>query len=204
MTLRREYKLGQSEFNDFLFALVGEEENGQEITVLSAFSRLGLDPWGEAARLSSLSKAAATESLMGTIATLPDGNWQPADRQSIAARLVASLPKGRSLGAKSGVGHQVRDRSAKGDAQTERSPRIKLGREMNVETLLKSLELPNWLVWLLLIVAVLFVLSRLYADTNYGSGVYTDPSAVQQHSVVVATRPEQAVDLSAGTIFARE
>ena len=184
MTLRREYILGQSEFNDFLFTLVGEEKDGQEITVLSAFSRLGLDPWGEAARLSALSKAAATQSLMVTIASLPEGNWQSDDRESIAARLVATLPKGRSKSAKAGNGHKARAGSSKDDAQAEGLSGGKLGRGMSVETLLRSLELPNWLIWILLAVAVLFVLSRLYADTNYGSDAYTAPSAVQQHTIV--------------------
>lgn len=54
MPLRSEYMLGHSEFNEFLFAVVGEERGGQQLTVLSALARLGLDPWGEAARLSKL------------------------------------------------------------------------------------------------------------------------------------------------------
>ena len=56
MALRPEYSLGHSEFNEFLFAFVGEEKSGQQLTVLSALARLGLDPWGEAARLSELPK----------------------------------------------------------------------------------------------------------------------------------------------------
>ena len=54
MTLRPEYSLVHSEFNEFLFAFVGEEKSGADLTVLSALARLGLDPWNEAARLSAL------------------------------------------------------------------------------------------------------------------------------------------------------
>ena len=156
MNLRGEFKLGQSEFNDFLVALVGEEKNGQEITVLSAFSRRGLDPWREAARLSSLSKVAATDSLTHTIASLPEGNWQVAECESIAGRLVATLPKRRSQKAKFG-----QDQSAKVHPQTDRSSRAKLDRGMSSENFLRRLELPNWLVWIVLGILVLFVVSRL-------------------------------------------
>ena len=37
MTLRREYSLGHSEYNDFLFAAVGEDKIGMPLTVLTAF-----------------------------------------------------------------------------------------------------------------------------------------------------------------------
>ena len=36
-----------SEFDDFLGALIGEDQNGTELTVLSAFARLNVDPWRE-------------------------------------------------------------------------------------------------------------------------------------------------------------
>ena len=36
MALRPEYSLVHSEFNDFLFALVGQEKSGMQLTVLSA------------------------------------------------------------------------------------------------------------------------------------------------------------------------
>ena len=92
MTLRPAYSLGHSEFNDFLFASVGEEKNGTELTVLSALARLDLDPWGEAARLSGLTKEAATDALAATIHSLPDGNWKISEARSIAVRLIDRLP----------------------------------------------------------------------------------------------------------------
>ena len=97
MALRPEYSMHHSEFNEFLFASVGEEKSGQELTVLSALARLGLDPWGEAARLSELSKEVAIGALAATIAKLPRGDWKKSDTQSIAARLVSCLPRRSSL-----------------------------------------------------------------------------------------------------------
>src|SRR3546814_5675813 len=92
MALRSEYSLGHSQFNDFLFAYVGEEKEGLEVTVLSALARLGLDPWEEAARLSTLSEEAATSALTATIARVPEGNWRASDARAIALRLVDFLP----------------------------------------------------------------------------------------------------------------
>jgi hypothetical protein len=54
MTLRPEYSLGHSEYDAFLFAAVGEEKAGLPLTVLTALTRLGFDPWREAARLRSV------------------------------------------------------------------------------------------------------------------------------------------------------
>jgi hypothetical protein len=93
MVLRSEYSLVHSEFNEFLFATVGEEKGGLQLTVLSALARLGFDPWEEAARLADLSQEAATSALTSTIAKLPEGTWKASDSRSIAARLVDSLPR---------------------------------------------------------------------------------------------------------------
>lgn len=100
MTLRPEYALGHSQYNAFLFASIGEEGNGVSLTVLTALTRLGLDPWQEAALLSDLPREAAARALADTLATLPegdwpDGDWKASDLGEIAARLVGWLP-GRS------------------------------------------------------------------------------------------------------------
>lgn len=93
MGLRSEYALGHSEFNDFLFAFVGEEKSGLQLTVLSALARLGFDPWEEAARLAELPQESATSALTATIAGLPEGDWKASDSRSIATRLVNRLPR---------------------------------------------------------------------------------------------------------------
>lgn len=98
MTLRPQYSLINSEFNEFLFAAVGDGNNGSELTVLSALTRLGFDPWGEAARLSDLPKGAAAGALAAALSALPEGDWKVSDTGAIAARLVDRLP-GRSASA---------------------------------------------------------------------------------------------------------
>jgi hypothetical protein len=92
MTLRKEYALGHSRFNDFLFAVIGEEENGQRLTVLSALARLGPNPWEEAARLAEMPRAAAAEALAAILARLPEDGWKKPGPLAIAARLVDALP----------------------------------------------------------------------------------------------------------------
>lgn len=96
MALRPQFSLIHSEFNDFLFASLGDEQNGRDLTVLSALTRLGLDPWEEAARLSDLPKSAAARALAAVIVTLPDGDWDVSDSSSIATRLVDRLPERRT------------------------------------------------------------------------------------------------------------
>jgi hypothetical protein len=136
MGLRPEYSLAHSEFNEFLFALVGEEKSGQPLTVLSALARLGLDPWEEAARLAGMSKDAATSALTSAIADLPEGDWQASDSRSIASRLVSWLPA-RGRGA--GDSPQSRDGSR---------PQPKA-------------DVPKWLVWAALALAALALIMWL-------------------------------------------
>jgi hypothetical protein len=84
--------IGPGAFDAFLYAPVGEDKAGIDLTVLSALARLGLDPWSEAARLAELPRAAAIQALTRSIALLPLGNWREADFPEIAARLVGRLP----------------------------------------------------------------------------------------------------------------
>jgi hypothetical protein len=81
-----------SEFNDFLFAPIGEERNEMLLSVLSAMARLDMDPWEETARLTRLPQDLAAQSLTAMIKVLPDGRWSPSDCGAIAARLVQLLP----------------------------------------------------------------------------------------------------------------
>ena len=139
MALRPEYSLVHSEFNDFLFALVGQEKSGMQLTVLSALARLGFDPWREAARLSELTKEAATSALAAVISELPEGDWKGLNSRSIAVRLVDRLPKHVSPLVKSPQGRSIGDQKAKSEAQ-------------------------KWLVWIALAIAVLVAVSRLFGD----------------------------------------
>jgi hypothetical protein len=92
MTLRAPYTLLQSEFNEFLFAPIGEEANDMPLSVVSALTRLEMDPWREASRLSALPRSAAARRLAASIAKLPGGRWAATDAQKIAERLVELLP----------------------------------------------------------------------------------------------------------------
>jgi hypothetical protein len=90
-----------SEFDAFLFAPIGEERNGMLLSVLSALARLDVDPWEEAAKLARLPGEAATQRLASLIAALPDGPSAHHDPGSIAARLIALLPRGAGSNAPS-------------------------------------------------------------------------------------------------------
>jgi hypothetical protein len=91
MTRAASVSLG-SEFDDFLFAPIGEDRNGTLLSVLSALARLDVDPWLEAAKLARLPGETATQRLASLIAALPDGPSAHADPRTIAARLIALLP----------------------------------------------------------------------------------------------------------------
>ena len=81
-----------TEFNDFLFAPIGEEKNAMLLSVISALARLDIDPWQEAARLTQLPKGLATQRLTFMVEGLPGGQWASSDSRVIAARLVQLLP----------------------------------------------------------------------------------------------------------------
>jgi hypothetical protein len=92
MTLRPEYALGHSEYNGFLFAVVEDGEVGLPLTVLSALTRLGMDPWQEAARLTDLPRESAAQALAEMIAKLPGKAFKAPGPAAIATRLVRWLP----------------------------------------------------------------------------------------------------------------
>lgn len=93
MTGTDAYALGQSDLNRFLFAEVGEEQEGKPLSVLSALARLGLDPWQEARRLANLPARAAVEGLAQVIAGMPASPWPLPAATLIAERLVGLLPR---------------------------------------------------------------------------------------------------------------
>jgi hypothetical protein len=86
----------RSDFDAFLFAPIGEDnnDNGMQLSVLSALARQDVDPWEEAARLACLPSAVATQKLTSLIAALTSGRSTRLDPGAIAARLSALLPRG--------------------------------------------------------------------------------------------------------------
>jgi hypothetical protein len=81
------------EFDDFLFAPIGEERNGMLLSVVSALARLDVDPWQETAQLAQLRGATAAQRLASLIAALPDRPSAHQDPRTIAARLIELLPR---------------------------------------------------------------------------------------------------------------
>jgi hypothetical protein len=92
MTAAASVSFFRPEFDDFLYAPIGADRNEMPLTVLSALSRLDLDPWKEAAELSELPKDTATQRLAALVARLPGGRWA-ADAKAIADRLIELLPR---------------------------------------------------------------------------------------------------------------
>ncbi len=63
------------------------------LSVISAFARLDLDPWQEAANLAQLPKATAARRLASLIAKLPGLPLAQRDIATVASRLIARLPR---------------------------------------------------------------------------------------------------------------
>ena len=80
------------EFDDFLFAPIGEERNGTTLSVLSALARFDVDPWQETASLAGMPKERATERLAALIAATSADVATGQAAATIAARLIALLP----------------------------------------------------------------------------------------------------------------
>jgi len=85
-----------AEFEAFLFAPVGADPNGMQLSVISALARLDVDPWQEAASLARLPGVNAKERLTSLLAALPAEPATYRDAGTIATRLITLLPRGTS------------------------------------------------------------------------------------------------------------
>jgi hypothetical protein len=142
MTLRGAYAPMFPEFDAFLFAAVGEEVDGAPLSVLSALSRLGLDPRDEAARLAHLTREAAADQLARMIARVADRHWSVAEARRIAGGLIERLPMASAAGKD--------DRAARGAKPA---------------TLFKA---PSYFIYLALLVAMLVSLGASgYLSLNF-------------------------------------
>jgi hypothetical protein len=86
------FALKNSNLNAFLYADIGTELNGSALTILSVLSRLGNDPWAEAAKWTTLPKAAAIDCLARSIGRMPLDPRALADANATASRLIPLLP----------------------------------------------------------------------------------------------------------------
>jgi hypothetical protein len=93
MTRAAAMSIPGAEFNEFLFAPIGEDRNGMLVSVLSALARSDVDPWLEAAKLAQLPGEAATQRLASLIGSSSDRDTSALDPTKIAARLIALLPR---------------------------------------------------------------------------------------------------------------
>lgn len=84
---------GGTPFDGFLYANIGEDHSGQNVSVLSALARLGLDPWDEAADLSDLPQEGARLRLAGLLARFRDVPALLQDSGMIVQHLITLLPK---------------------------------------------------------------------------------------------------------------
>jgi hypothetical protein len=138
---------GRVEFNAFLFASVGEDKSGVELTVLSALTRLGFDPWQEAARLSELPRETAARTLASAFALLPEGDWKIPQMGDLAAKLVDCLPRPGALSLAI----------------------VAKGQPAGKATSWLTMRPPRWLFWLAIAVGWYFVVSHLTANPVFDS-----------------------------------
>ncbi len=76
-------------YDAFLFELLSVQENGMELSVLSALARAGLDPWAEAKRLAALPRQAAIAAITAVL--------HLAAEPETARRLVDLLPRSSAV-----------------------------------------------------------------------------------------------------------
>jgi len=72
-------------YDAFLFESLGIEENGMDLSVLSALARAGVDPWAEAKRLAGLPRQAAIAALTAILNLTAD--------TETARHLIELLPR---------------------------------------------------------------------------------------------------------------
>ena len=81
------------DFDRFLYAPVGDDPQGERLSVVSALARLGVDPWDEAARLARMPVNGAVQALSTLLAGLPAGPGPPVDPIQLATHLISLLPR---------------------------------------------------------------------------------------------------------------
>lgn len=93
MTRHAYFRTRDSECGQFLSASLWDDQNGTPLSVMSAFARLGLEPWVEAVRLAGMSRRTAVTALVANLSQLPLSGADSPDYAAIASRLVKLLPE---------------------------------------------------------------------------------------------------------------
>jgi hypothetical protein len=106
--------------NRFLYASVGDDNNGMDLTLLSALARQNVDAWQKAAELSLLPGALAIPMLAALLISVP-GHESLLERTALADRLIVLLQhpvQGRGIGADSASPDAAPQRSETTNALT--------------------------------------------------------------------------------------
>lgn len=82
-----------TEYDAFLFAIVGDDRNGASVTVLSALARLDLEPWAEARNLAGLTREIAQIRLSTHLNSITRTSVLTLSSENGSAMLVDLLPK---------------------------------------------------------------------------------------------------------------
>ena len=104
MALRPLFAPLRPDLDPFLFAVVGEGQNGIPLSTISALTQLDLDPWDEAGRLAGLGKRDAVEQLTGLLLRLPGPRRPLAEEvRQIAVALIDVLPPASGIAKPAGT-----------------------------------------------------------------------------------------------------
>lgn len=86
------FALKNSGLESFLFAEVGIEANGSNLTILSLLARLDVDPWAKAAEWAAAPRSKVVDLLAADIVRMPLAPDAIASARKTAARLACLLP----------------------------------------------------------------------------------------------------------------
>ena len=95
-----DYKMNDSIYEDFLYTEIGEQANGMPLSMVSALTQLGLDPWDEARRLASLPAAAAATAVSDLIKRTSAFTARATDLPKLSARMAALLSRPAPIAAR--------------------------------------------------------------------------------------------------------
>jgi hypothetical protein len=142
--MRDGFNMHHSDLQEFLLAPIWDEKNGVPLSILSALARLGMDPWGEAARLANMPRSGAALALAAILARLPRNDPGQPDYARLSQDLVQFLPEGGSTPA---IDRQGANRPGSGNiAVGGKIVSIKnLGLALAVVTVFIVLQVTGWL-----------------------------------------------------------
>ena len=83
------------EYERFLYAVVGNEANGMQLTMASAIARSGADPWTEAALMSRMPKGDAVNALSILLSNALGRSHDEAGHSANIERMLTLLPHSR-------------------------------------------------------------------------------------------------------------